>query len=165
MSSTERGPEIRSSPPALLACANMSIELNVRRLHPRARLPRPGSPQATGLDLFACLDDPIVLSQTPRMIPCGIAVEFPYGYDAQVRPRSGLSAKGVGVAFGTVDADYRGELLVTMWIFGDLASYQINDGDRIAQLVLAPVAAPEVVEVRELSETVRGVGGHGSTGR
>ena len=65
------------------------------------------------------------------MIPCGIAIEFPYGYDVQVRPRSGLSAKGVGVAFGTVDADYRGELLVTMYTLGDLKSYELQDGDRI----------------------------------
>ena len=92
-------------------------------------------------------------------------MEFPYGYDAQVRPRSGLSSKGVGVAFGTIDADYRGELLVTMWTFGELDSYELHDGDRIAQLVVAPLVPVEVVEVRELTATARGDGGHGSTGR
>ena len=143
----------------------MSIELRVRRLYPRARIPDRGTPQATGLDLYACIDAPILLTQTPRKIPCGIAIEFPYGYDAQVRPRSGLSAKGVGVAFGTVDADYRGELLVTMWTFGTLESYEIHDGDRIAQLVIAAVARASVVEVEALTDTERGAGGHGSTGR
>jgi len=83
----------------------------------------------------------------------------------QVRPRSGLSSRGVGVAFGTIDADYRGELLVTMWTFGALASYDLHDGDRIAQLVVARLAPVAVVEVAELSATDRGAGGHGSTGR
>jgi dUTP pyrophosphatase len=143
----------------------MSIELRVLKLHPRARSPERGSPQATGLDLYACLEESVLLTPTPRKIPCGIAIEFPYGYDAQVRPRSGLSAKGVGVAFGTVDADYRGELLVTMWTFGTLDSYEVADGDRIAQLVLTALVPMEVVEVRELTPTARGEGGHGSTGR
>ena len=98
----------------------ISIELRVRRLHPAARMPERSSPEATGLDLYACLDEPLELTQTPRMVPCGIALEFPYGFDVQVRPRSGLSTKGVAVAFGTIDADYRGELLVTMWTFGGL---------------------------------------------
>lgn len=156
---------VRSSATPLLGFRHMSIELLVRRLHPRARLPERGSPRATGLDLYACLDESVLLTATPRKIPCGIAMEFPYGYDAQVRPRSGLSAKGVGVAFGTIDADYRGELLVTMWTLGNLDSYEIADGDRIAQLVLAPLVPVEVVEVRELTATERGDGGHGSTGR
>jgi dUTP pyrophosphatase len=143
----------------------VSIELRVRRLHPHARLPGKATPSATGFDLYACLDHPVLLTQTPQRIPCGVAIEFPYGYDVQVRPRSGLSARGVGVAFGTVDADYRGELLVTMWTFGALDSHEVRDGDRIAQLVVAPVAVAEVVEVHELSETARGAGGHGSTGR
>lgn len=143
----------------------MSIELRVRRLHPKARIPVRATEAATGFDLYACLSEPIVLTQVPRKIPCGIAIEFPYGYDVQVRPRSGLSSKGVGVAFGTVDADYRGELLVTMYTFGELQRYEIQDGDRIAQMVVAPLAQVVTVEVAELTETVRGVGGHGSTGR
>jgi dUTP pyrophosphatase len=99
------------------------------------------------------------------MVPTGLAMEVPYGYDVQVRPRSGLSLKGVGVAFGTVDADYRGELRVTMWTFGDLDEYVIKDGDRIAQLVIARLAAVRVLEVTQLSATERGKAGHGSTGR
>lgn len=143
----------------------ISIELRVRRLHPAARMPERSSSEATGLDLHACLVEPLELTQTPRMVPCGIAVEFPYGFDVQVRPRSGLSAKGVAVAFGTIDADYRGELLVTMWTFGGLATYRLEHDDRIAQLVVAPLAQAAVVEVAELSATPRGDGGHGSTGR
>jgi dUTP pyrophosphatase len=99
------------------------------------------------------------------MVPTGLAIEIPEGYDAQVRPRSGLSLKGIGVAFGTVDADYRGELRVTMWTFGDLDEYELHDGDRIAQLVIARLAPVRVLEVGELTETSRGGGGHGSTGR
>ncbi|MBI5288254.1 MAG: dUTP diphosphatase [Chloroflexi bacterium] len=143
----------------------MSIELKIRRLHPRARLPVRATPGASGFDLYACLDEAVVLTETPRMIPCGIAIEFPYGFDAQVRPRSGLSSKGLGVAFGTIDADYRGELLVTMWTFGGCAPYELRNGDRIAQLVIAPLAEAVSVEVAELTETARGDGGHGSTGR
>jgi dUTP pyrophosphatase len=143
----------------------MSIELRVRRLHPAAQIPARGSEAATGFDLYACLEEPLTLTQNPQRVPCGIAIEFPYGYDVQIRPRSGLSSKGVGAAFGTIDADYRGELLVTMFTYGDLERYELRTGDRIAQLVVAPLATVQLVEVRELSETGRGAGGHGSTGR
>lgn len=107
----------------------------------------------------------MVLTRAPQKVPTGIAIQFPPGFDAQIRPRSGLSSKGVGVAFGTVDADYRGEVLVTMWTFGDLGSYELHDGDRIAQLVFVALAPVEVAEVTQLDETPRGEGGHGSTGR
>ena len=143
----------------------MSIELRVHRLHPNAQIPARATEAATGFDLYACLSEPMVLTQTPQKVPCGIAIEFPYGYDVQIRPRSGLSSKGVGVAFGTVDADYRGELLVTMYTFGDLQRYELQDGDRIAQIVVAPLAVAVAVEVAELTDTARGGGGHGSTGR
>ena len=143
----------------------VSIELRVRRLHPDALLPHRSSDSATGLDLYACLEEPTVVTDTPRMIPCGVALEFPYGFDVQVRPRSGLSLKGVAVALGTIDADYRGELLVTMWTVGPREPYEVRHGDRIAQLVVAPLATAAVVEVAELSSTARGDGGHGSTGR
>lgn len=141
------------------------MTLRVLRLRDGARLPAHSTPAATGFDLHACLDAPLALGPAPRLVPTGIAIEFPAGYDVQVRPRSGLSAKGVGVAFGTIDADYRGEVLVTMWTFGGLASYELQPGDRIAQLVVARLAAVEVVEASELSPTSRGDGGHGSTGR
>lgn len=141
------------------------IELRVKKLRPGARIPHRATPHATGLDLYACLSAPITLTRAPSMVPAGVAIEFPPGYDVQVRPRSGLSLKGVGVAFGTIDADYRGEMFVTMWIFGDAETYVIHDGDRIAQLVIAQLAPVEIVEATELTSTDRGDAGHGSTGR
>jgi len=94
----------------------------------------------------------------------GIAIEVPRGYDVQIRPRSGLSAKGVGVTLGTIDSDYRGELMVTMYLFSPKAQHTVRHGDRIAQLVVSHIADLPLEEVDELSETERGEGGHGSTG-
>jgi dUTP pyrophosphatase len=141
------------------------MELLIRKLRPGARVPVRATDGATGFDLHACLDAPLRLTRAPQLVPTGIALEFPRGFDAQVRPRSGLSSKGVGVAFGTVDADYRGQLLVTMWTFGDAETYELRHDDRIAQLVVVALTPVDVVEVSELSETPRGDGGHGSTGR
>lgn len=141
------------------------MELLIRKLRPGARVPVRATDGATGFDLHACLDAPLRLTRAPQLVPTGIALEFPRGFDAQVRPRSGLSSKGVGVAFGTVDADYRGELLVTMWTFGNAETYELRHDDRIAQLVVVALTPVDVVEVSELSETPRGDGGHGSTGR
>lgn len=141
------------------------IALRVLKLRPHALLPVRATAQSTGFDLYACLDAPLLLGPVPQMVPTGIAIEFPAGYDVQVRPRSGLSARGVGVAFGTIDADYRGELLVTMWTFGGVAPHELQHGDRIAQLVISRLAPTTLVEVTELSETSRGARGHGSTGR
>jgi dUTP pyrophosphatase len=141
------------------------MELRVKRLRPSATLPQRATPHASGLDLHACIDAPITLTRHPRLVPCGVAIEVPAGWDAQVRPRSGLTSKGVGVAFGTIDADYRGEIFVTMWTFGDTATHEIADGDRIAQLVIVQLAFVEIVEAAELTPTDRADGGHGSTGR
>ena len=106
-----------------------------------------------------------MLGRQPVRVGTGIAIEFPRGFDVQVRPRSGLAAKGVGVTFGTIDSDYRGEVLVTMYLFGDLEEYRIGNGDRIAQLVVTRLGDLRVVEAEELTDTARGVGGHGSTGQ
>jgi dUTP pyrophosphatase len=140
--------------------------LRVRLLRPGARLPQRATPGASGLDLFACIEAPdgVKLGRDPVLVPTGIAIETPPGYDAQVRPRSGLSARGVGVTFGTIDSDYRGEVLVTMYLFGSQESYTVRHGDRIAQLVIARLADLPVVEAQALSPTERGQGGHGSTG-
>ena len=141
------------------------IEIAVRLLRPNARLPHRATADATGLDLYACLDEPLTLVPAPQLVPAGVAIAFPRGWDVQVRPRSGLSSKGVGVAFGTIDADYRGELLVTMWTFGGLDAHVLSDGDRIAQLVVSRLAPVRIRAVDALDETARGAGGHGSTGR
>jgi dUTP pyrophosphatase len=142
------------------------LALRVQLLRPGARLPRRATPGATGLDLFACIEAPdgIKLGRDPVHVPTGIAIEVPPGYDAQVRPRSGLSTQGVGVSFGTIDSDYRGEVLVTMYLFGSQEAYTVRHGDRIAQLVISRVADLPVVEAQALSPTERGRGGHGSTG-
>jgi len=139
--------------------------LKVQRLHAEARLPARATPGASGLDLYACLPDgDVALGPDPVRVPTGIAIEFPAGYDAQVRPRSGLSLQGVGVSFGTIDSDYRGEVLVTMWVFGSRTEHRVRHGDRIAQLVIARLAELPVVEVDALTRTERGASGHGSTG-
>ena len=142
-----------------------TIVLRVMRLRASARMPERATPDATGLDLHASVDAPMTLGRAPRLVPCGIALEFVPGYDVQVRPRSGLTSKGVAAALGTIDADYRGELFVTMWTFGDLDAYDVRDGDRIAQLVVARQVPLEVAEVDELTASGRGDAGHGSTGR
>ena len=139
--------------------------IRVLKLHPRAVVPLRSTPHASGFDLHARLDTPLVLSRRPQLVATGIALETPPGFDVQVRPRSGLSLRGVGVAFGTIDADYRGEVLVTMWTFGEDEHYEVQDGDRIAQLVIGRLADVAFVEASDLSASERGAGGHGSTGR
>jgi dUTP pyrophosphatase len=139
--------------------------IRVLKLDPRAIIPSRSTPHASGFDLHARLDTPLVLTRRPQLVPTGIALETPPGFDVQVRPRSGLSLRGVGVAFGTIDADYRGEVLVTMWTFGEDEQYEVHDGDRIAQLVVARLAVVVLVEAASLASTDRGEGGPGPTGR
>jgi dUTP pyrophosphatase len=132
--------------------------------------PQQQTPGAAGVDLLAALGISEELSLAPgtrALVPCGFAMALPAGYEAQVRPRSGLAAKhGVTVlnAPGTIDADYRGEIKVILINHGD-APFAIRRGDRIAQLVVAPVTAPDFVEQESLDDTTRGAGGFGSTGR
>ncbi|MBO5693157.1 MAG: dUTP diphosphatase [Tidjanibacter sp.] len=131
-------------------------------------LPRYETALSAGMDVRANLDEPIVLKPLARaLIPTGLFVELPAGYEMQVRPRSGLAAKyGLTVlnAPGTIDADYRGEVKV---ILANLSSeeFTINDGERIAQLVVAQHAQVEWEAAEELSDTSRGAGGFGSTGK
>jgi dUTP pyrophosphatase len=142
--------------------------LKIKRLRPNARLPKRATPGSTGFDLFACIEDKgttMLIGTQPKLIPTGIAIEAPRGYDIQIRPRSGLSAKGVGVTFGTIDSDYRGEILITMYLFDLNATFEIKHGDRIAQMVISKVKDLPLVEVEELTPTERGSGGHGSTGK
>lgn len=131
-------------------------------------LPRYETALAAGMDVRANLSEPIVLKPLERaMVPTGLFVELPTGYEMQVRPRSGLAAKfGLTVlnAPGTIDADYRGEVKV---ILANLSSepFTINDGERIAQLVVAQHSQVEWEPTEELSDTSRGAGGFGSTGK
>lgn len=132
-------------------------------------LPEMKTAGAAGLDLPAAVpaDAPIMLAPGGRtLVPTGLTMAIPEGYEGQVRPRSGLAfSQGVTVlnAPGTIDADYRGELKVLLVNLGD-APVEITRGMRIAQLVIAPVTATRLVEVEALDDTVRGVGGFGSTG-
>ena len=142
--------------------------LKIKRLRPNAKLPKRATPGSTGFDLFACIEGEgkiALVGTQPKLIPTGIAIEVPRGYDVQIRPRSGLSAKGVGVTFGTIDSDYRGEILITMYLFDPNATFEIKHSDRIAQMVISTIADLPAVEVEELSPTKRGAGGHGSTGK
>lgn len=138
--------------------------LRVQRLRPDAHLPERATPSSTGYDLYACLDEDLIVGQEPALVPTGIAIEAPPGYDVQVRPRSGLSSKGVQVTFGTIDSDYRGEVLVTMFVLPYREPHTIRPGDRIAQLVVARTAEVVIEEAEALSASQRGAGGHGSTG-
>jgi dUTP pyrophosphatase len=143
-------------------------KLKIKRLRPSAKLPKRATQGSTGLDIFACIEGKgtiTLVGTQPKLIPTGIAIEVPRGYDVQIRPRSGLSAKGVGVTFGTIDSDYRGEIMVTMYLFDPNATFEIRHGDRIAQMVISRIANLPVVKVEELSPTKRGGGGHGSTGK
>ena len=141
--------------------------LKVKRLKSTAMLPQRSSEEASGYDVYACIDreGAITIGKNPCLVGTGIAIEIPHGYDVQVRPRSGLSSKGVGVTFGTIDSDYRGEVMVTMYLFGEDTAFEVKHGDRIAQLVITKLADICLEEVTDLSKTERDTGGHGSTGR
>ena len=157
-------PRGADSPPA----GSPAPTLRVRVLTEGATEPRYASDGAAGLDLSACLDAPVSLAPRGRaMISTGIAVALPAGHEGQVRPRSGLAAKhGITVtnAPGTIDEDYRGEVKVLLVNLGDVP-YTIEHGERIAQLVVAPVTRVAIRSVTTLEETDRGSGGFGSTGR
>lgn len=129
--------------------------------------PEYASHQAAGADLKAdCMDDIIMASGTSTLVPTGVYLELPDGFEAQVRPRSGLAAKyGVTVlnSPGTIDSDYRGEVKVILINHGK-DDFIIRRGDRIAQLVVCPVVQAVFKEVGEINDTARGSGGFGSTG-
>jgi dUTP diphosphatase len=139
--------------------------LRVRVLREGARLPARQSALASGYDLRACLESgPLRIEGTPVLVPTGLAVAAPAGMDVQVRPRSGLSLRGVMAVLGTLDADYRGELFVTLYCLPGCGPHEVHDGDRIAQLVVSRLAAVVWEPVDALDDTDRGSGGHGSTG-
>lgn len=135
----------------------------------RGHQPLPGyaTEQSAGMDLRANIDEPVMLKPLERrLIPTGIHIALPEGYEAQVRPRSGLALKhGITVlnAPGTIDADYRGEVGVVLINLSD-RDFVVNDGERIAQMVIARYENAEFIEVEALDETQRGKGGYGHTG-
>ncbi len=144
------------------------VKVLIKKLDPEVKLPEYKTNGASGMDLKAFIKKPINLKpKTSSLIPTGLSVAFVEDYEIQIRPRSGLAAKNNITVLntpGTIDSDYRGEIKVIIYNHGD-DSFIVNNGDRIAQMVLSPVIKIELEEANELPETLRGKGGFGSTGK
>ena len=145
------------------------MKLYIKRMDNAKDLPLPMymTRGSAGMDLYANVNNEVVVNEgTIKLIPTGISIELPIGFEAQIRPRSGLALR-YGISFvntpGTVDSDYRGEINVIIINFGD-NPFIIKRGDRIAQMVINKIESPEVVEVDELNDSSRGNAGFGSTG-
>ncbi len=143
------------------------LEIKFIKLHPQARAPEYATSHAAGLDIAACLDEPITIDpQEAKLIATGLAIELPEGYEAQLRPRSGLALKkliSLPNAPATIDADYRGEVKVILINHGK-EPFMVKHGERIAQMVIARVEKVLFKETSSLSNSERGEGGFGHTG-
>ena len=144
------------------------VKVLIKKLDPAVQLPEYKTSVASGVDLIAFIKEPINLEpKTSVLIPTGLSVAFPEDYEIQIRPRSGLAAKNnisVLNTPGTIDSDYRGEIKVIIYNHGN-ENFSINNGDRIAQMILAPVVKMELEEKNDLPKSIRGKGGFGSTGK
>tara|TARA_B100001057_G_scaffold380258_1_gene385881 strand:+ start:185 stop:622 length:438 start_codon:yes stop_codon:yes gene_type:complete len=144
------------------------VKVLIKKLNPTVQLPEYKTKGASGMDLVAFIKIPIYIKpKTSSLVPTGISVAFSEDYEIQIRPRSGLAVKNnisVLNTPGTIDSDYRGEIKVIIYNHGE-KDFIINSGDRIAQMILAPVAKIELEEIDNLPETIRGEGGFGSTGK
>jgi len=144
------------------------VKILIKKLDPNVILPEYKTDGASGMDILAFIKKPIkVKSKTSTLIPTGLTVAFSEDYEIQIRPRSGLAAKkniGVLNSPGTIDSDYRGEIKVIIFNHGE-EDFIINNGDRIAQMVLTPIVKMELEEATNLPDTIRGKGGFGSTGK
>ncbi len=140
----------------------------IKKLDPAVKLPKYKTSGASGMDLMAFIKKPVnVKPNTSCLIPTGLSVAFSEDYEIQIRPRSGLAAKNnisVLNTPGTIDSDYRGEIKVIIYNHSN-EDFVINNGERIAQMILAPVIKMELDETNDLPETIRGEGGFGSTGK
>ena len=143
------------------------MNVKIKKLYPNAKMPFYGTEFSAGADLCACLDEPVTLQPNEtKMISIGIAAELPVGYAGLIFARSGLASKrnlAPANKVGVVDSDYRGEWFVPMRNHGDTPQ-TIEPGERIAQLVITPYLTAQFIEAETLSDTVRGMGGFGSTG-
>lgn len=143
------------------------MKINIKKLDEKAIVPSYGSQYAAGADLYACLDGEITIPpHTTVMVPTGIAIELPVGYGGFIYARSGLASKrnlAPANKVGVVDCDYRGEVKVALHNHGETPQI-VAPCERVAQLVIAPYITADFIEVSELSQTVRGAGGFGSTG-
>lgn len=145
----------------------MNIKVNIKKTVEDAILPTYGSEYAAGADLYSCSDKTEIAPGETVLMHTGVAIELPVGYVGLVYARSGLASKrGLAPAnkVGVIDCDYRGEIMVALHNHGSVTQ-TVEKGERIAQLVIAPYFTADFNEVEELSETVRGEGGFGSTGR
>ena len=144
------------------------IKVLIKKLSHKAQIPIYKTEGSSGMDLMALTEDKIVISPNKSaLVPTGLSVAIPNDTEIQIRPRSGLAAKSsisVLNTPGTIDSDYRGELKVILFNHGD-KEFIINNGDRIAQMVLVPILKVQFEEVQDLPETIRGSGGFGSTGK
>ena len=144
------------------------IKVLIKKLNPAVRLPEYKTSGASGMDLIAFIEKSVsVKSKTSSIIPTGLSVAFQEKYEIQIRPRSGLAAKNNITVLntpGTIDSDYRGEIKVIIYNHGN-DDFIINNGDRIAQMVLSPIIKMDLEEVKNLPKTIRGEGGFGSTGK
>ena len=144
------------------------VKVLIKKLDPSVILPEYKTNGASGMDLIAFIKKPIsVKSKTSSLIPTGLSVAFHENYELQIRPRSGLAAKNNITVLntpGTIDSDYRGEIKVIIYNHGK-DNFIINNGDRIAQMVISPIIKVELEEVQNLPKTIRGEGGFGSTGK
>ena len=144
------------------------IQLKIRRLKNSIELPYYATEGAAGMDLTAGISEPMEFKPFERkLVPTGMIIELPTGYEAQVRPRSGLSIKfGMTLinCIGTIDEDYRGEVCVPMVNISQ-ETYTIQPGERIAQMIISPVVKAQIIQVDELTLTARATGGFGSTGK
>ena len=144
------------------------VKVLIKKLDPAVKLPEYKTSGASGMDLTAFIGKSIkIRSKSSSLIPTGLSISFSENYEIQIRPRSGLAAKNnisVLNTPGTIDSDYRGEIKVIIYNHGD-TDFIINNGDRIAQMVLSPVAKMELEETNNLNETIRGDSGFGSTGK
>ena len=144
------------------------VRVLIKKLDPKVTLPSYKTKGASGMDLIAYVKEKIVIKpQTSALIPTGLSIAFSENYEIQIRPRSGLAAKNnisVLNTPGTIDSDYRGELKIIIFNHSN-HDFIVNNDDRVAQMVLTPVAKMELKEANELPKTLRGEGGFGSTGK
>ena len=144
------------------------VKIQIKRLNPEVKIPSYKTQGSSGMDLMAFLKDPVTINpKSSELISTGISVAIPEDTEIQIRPRSGLAAKSnmsVLNTPGTIDSDYRGELKIILYNHG-VDDFVVNNGDRIAQMVLMPVLKASFEEVENLPNTIRGTGGFGSTGK
>ncbi len=145
----------------------MTTPVAVKKLRPNAKLPTYGSEFAAGADLYACLDAPVTIQpHETYLVPTGLSLELPVGWAGMVHARSGMATKrdlAPANKVGVIDCDYRGEIMVSLHNHGTVPQ-TVEPGERIAQLVIMPYLTAQFFETEELSDTVRGEGGFGSTG-